>query len=127
MLRGGGMRGLGRGADAVADLARLLDGHAGYRWSAPPDGSGSQQAGEGAQQEQDQGHGKEAPEEGELVSGEVVVEQPGEADQRKYEGHHEEDPGSHADDRPAGELHCLLANLRLGKLYLLVDQERGAL
>ena len=58
---------------------------------------------------------------------EQVVEQPGDAVHEHREAHEREDPGGDPDHRALDELGDLLADLGLGELDLLADQDRDAL
>ncbi len=79
--------------------------------------------GDHAEDHQDQRHREEAPEVGEVVARQDVIEQPGEADQDEQQRDREEDARHDAHERALRELRRLLVDLRLRELDLLADED----
>ncbi len=121
------VRSLGSVRDRVADQTRLLERHVGHGRRAPFDRSGSDQARDQTEHEQDQRQREKAPEVRVVVADrQVVVEQPRDPEQREEERGEDEDAGDRADDRPADQLAGLLGDLGLGQFYLFTDQQGRA-
>src|ERR1700689_5115598 len=114
------------GVHGVADFACLLDRHVGHGRGALLYRARGEQPREDAEHEQDGGHREEAPEEGEGVDGQQVVDQQRKPDEHEEEGRDEKDPGGYGDDCAARELGDLLGDLGLGELDLLAHKQAGA-